>query len=74
MLSPGKSQPRPLCRTAAECLAAGWEAGEDDIITPSIRLRWKAIGLEVRLAEMALARDRGPQHPANGGRRISAGS
>lgn len=65
MLLPGESQQR-LCRTAAECLAAGWEAGKDDRITPAIRFRWKALGLDLLLTEMALAREPSRTAGANG--------
>ncbi len=43
----------PVPRTPAEALAAGWEDGADDQITPAIRKRWEACGLPAHLAALA---------------------
>ena len=43
----------PLPRTPAEPLAAGWDDGADDQVTPAIRKRWEACGLPAHLAALA---------------------
>ncbi len=43
----------PVPRTPAEALAAGWEDGADDQITPAIRKRWEACGLPAHLAALS---------------------
>ena len=45
----------PLPRTPAEALAAGWEDGAQDQVTPAIRKRWEACGLPAHLAALAKA-------------------
>lgn len=42
-----------LPRTPAEALAAGWEDGAQDQVTPAIRKRWEACGLPAHLAALA---------------------
>ena len=46
-----------LPRGPAEALAAGWEDGADDQITPAIRKRWEACGLPAHLAALAQRSD-----------------
>jgi len=43
----------PLPRTPAEALAAGWEDGAGDQVTPAIRKRWEGCGLPAHLAALA---------------------
>ena len=46
-----------LPRTPEEALAAGWEDGAADQVTPEIRRRWEACGLPVHLANLARRQD-----------------
>ena len=43
----------PLPRTPQEALAAGWEDGAGDQVTPAIRQRWEACGLPAHLAALS---------------------
>ena len=47
----------PLPRTPEEALAAGWDDGEGDVVTPAIRRRWEACGLPAHLAALAQRAD-----------------
>ena len=45
--------PLPRTPAEAEALAAGWDDGAPDVVTPAIKQRWEACGLPAHLAALA---------------------